>query len=199
MSKDTKELLETLDQTPGDASALAALERAWSAEENYAALATELPERARAGEDPATSAKYLAIAASAAILLGDKAVQTETLTELAELVPDGTELADAVVGAFEQDAAWDNADHVLVTMVTTVCSDDGPVRARLLFAAGKVYEDRLFNREKSIPFYNQAFKSDRTFVEPLEHADRKSTRLNSSHVAISYAVFCLQKKIHKKQ
>src|SRR5207253_11186175 len=26
------------------------------------------------------------------------------------------------------------------------------------------------------------------------HADRKSTRLNSSHVAISYAVFCLKKK-----
>src|SRR5690625_6275559 len=25
-------------------------------------------------------------------------------------------------------------------------------------------------------------------------ADRKSTRLNSSHVAISYAVFCLKKK-----
>src|SRR5207253_10560107 len=27
-----------------------------------------------------------------------------------------------------------------------------------------------------------------------EAADRKSTRLNSSHVAISYAVFCLKKK-----
>src|SRR5690625_5583216 len=26
------------------------------------------------------------------------------------------------------------------------------------------------------------------------HKDRKSTRLNSSHVAISYAVFCLKKK-----
>src|SRR5207249_4496850 len=26
------------------------------------------------------------------------------------------------------------------------------------------------------------------------HADRKSTRLNSSHVSISYAVFCLKKK-----
>src|SRR5690625_7100515 len=26
-------------------------------------------------------------------------------------------------------------------------------------------------------------------------SDRKSTRLNSSHVAISYAVFCLKKKI----
>src|SRR5690625_7058721 len=28
--------------------------------------------------------------------------------------------------------------------------------------------------------------------------DRKSTRLNSSHVAISYAVFCLKKKKHKR-
>src|SRR5690625_6562885 len=31
----------------------------------------------------------------------------------------------------------------------------------------------------------------------LEVLDRKSTRLNSSHVAISYAVFCLQKKINQ--
>src|SRR5207253_2401525 len=30
--------------------------------------------------------------------------------------------------------------------------------------------------------------------EPQESIDRKSTRLNSSHVAISYAVFCLKKK-----
>src|SRR5690625_5647326 len=28
----------------------------------------------------------------------------------------------------------------------------------------------------------------------LERGDRKSTRLNSSHVATSYAVFCLKKK-----
>src|SRR5256885_7406363 len=28
----------------------------------------------------------------------------------------------------------------------------------------------------------------------LDHQDRKSTRLNSSHLVISYAVFCLQKK-----
>src|SRR5690625_5900137 len=30
--------------------------------------------------------------------------------------------------------------------------------------------------------------------EPSDRRDRKSTRLNSSHVAISYAVFCLKKK-----
>src|SRR5690625_6674245 len=36
---------------------------------------------------------------------------------------------------------------------------------------------------------------DITVVSPSENArDRKSTRLNSSHVAISYAVFCLKKK-----
>ena len=31
------------------------------------------------------------------------------------------------------------------------------------------------------------------------HADRKSTRLNSSHVVISYAVFCLKKKKQEKK
>src|SRR6266513_3227583 len=30
---------------------------------------------------------------------------------------------------------------------------------------------------------------------PRPQADRKSTRLNSSHVSISYAVFCLKKKM----
>src|SRR5690625_276890 len=32
------------------------------------------------------------------------------------------------------------------------------------------------------------------FENAKEGLDRKSTRLNSSHVAISYAVFCLKKK-----
>src|SRR5437870_8968830 len=34
---------------------------------------------------------------------------------------------------------------------------------------------------------------------PQTYTDRKSTRLNSSHVAISYAVFCLKKKKTNKQ
>src|SRR5207249_6381919 len=32
------------------------------------------------------------------------------------------------------------------------------------------------------------------FAHPQDSVDRKSTRLNSSHVSISYAVFCLKKK-----
>src|SRR5699024_12452921 len=37
------------------------------------------------------------------------------------------------------------------------------------------------------------FHQDSPVVKPLM-LDRKSTRLNSSHVSISYAVFCLKKK-----
>src|SRR2546426_2939872 len=39
------------------------------------------------------------------------------------------------------------------------------------------------------------------FVEhdqPADPLDRKSTRLNSSHLVISYAVFCLKKKTKKR-
>src|SRR5438874_9376838 len=40
-----------------------------------------------------------------------------------------------------------------------------------------------------------------TTVSPVAYweEDRKSTRLNSSHVEISYAVFCLKKKKKKKK
>src|SRR5699024_12216725 len=51
----------------------------------------------------------------------------------------------------------------------------------------------------SLIFYraNVLIYSDTNFINTLKQswADRKSTRLNSSHVSISYAVFCLKKKI----
>src|SRR5207253_7372353 len=58
----------------------------------------------------------------------------------------------------------------------------------------------------ALPIYSLSGWPARAFDQPPEyHAqptplalDRKSTRLNSSHVAISYAVFCLKKKIHSK-
>src|SRR5256885_4905924 len=42
----------------------------------------------------------------------------------------------------------------------------------------------------------QAFQSDE---EDWMNGDRKSTRLNSSHLVISYAVFCLKKKKLSKE
>src|SRR5207248_8942004 len=56
-------------------------------------------------------------------------------------------------------------------------NDDLPARAGLGFAGG------LIGR---IEIRSEAFEFGRT--------DRKSTRLNSSHRTISYAVFCLKKK-----
>src|SRR5256885_10708916 len=38
------------------------------------------------------------------------------------------------------------------------------------------------------------FHPDRMASRILQQGDRKSTRLNSSHLVISYAVFCLKKK-----
>src|SRR5947199_1064940 len=42
-------------------------------------------------------------------------------------------------------------------------------------------------------FWYCAMKRE-TFFVALTQEDRKSTRLNSSHLGISYAVFCLKKK-----
>src|SRR5690625_6946577 len=42
-------------------------------------------------------------------------------------------------------------------------------------------------------------KTGEVLVGEVAKRDRKSTRLNSSHVAISYAVFCLKKKKKNKE
>src|SRR2546430_6521147 len=39
----------------------------------------------------------------------------------------------------------------------------------------------------------------RAVTTGIRREDRKSTRLNSSHSQISYAVFCLKKKIHLRE
>src|SRR5256885_4766839 len=41
-------------------------------------------------------------------------------------------------------------------------------------------------------------RNDRAAADRAVSEDRKSTRLNSSHLVISYAVFCLKKKNKKK-
>ena len=52
--------------------------------------------------------------------------------------------------------------------------------------------------ESVITFRTEMVEIDRaafTDLAPaIQHQDRKSTRLNSSHALISYAVFCLKKK-----
>src|SRR5690349_24118805 len=47
-------------------------------------------------------------------------------------------------------------------------------------------------------YYRKPFKPAPIMLTAQDDLDRKSTRLNSSHVEISYAVFCLKKKKKKK-
>src|SRR4051812_50004223 len=41
---------------------------------------------------------------------------------------------------------------------------------------------------------DETAEKQRAYLDALIDEDRKSTRLNSSHMSISYAVFCLKKK-----
>src|SRR2546426_2681359 len=60
--------------------------------------------------------------------------------------------------------------------------------------------ERLFAAHQLVVFDVQELKTHggslRIYARHLE--DRKSTRLNSSHLVISYAVFCLKKKKRKE-
>src|SRR5699024_12553682 len=92
----------------------------------------------------------------------------------------------------------------------------GPLRARHSFPTrrssdlvgktelAKSLADFLFDDEKALIRIDMSEYGEKHTVSRLVGAppgyvetgdrDRKSTRLNSSHVSISYAVFCLKKK-----
>src|SRR5438034_5621674 len=95
-------------------------------------------------------------------------------------------------------------------------------RTQVVFGVGSPHADLMFVGEapgfhedkQGIPFVGQAGKlldkllagiglerSNVYICNVLKCRDRKSTRLNSSHTVISYAVFCLKKKkkIHAEQ
>src|SRR5207253_11352257 len=67
--------------------------------------------------------------------------------------------------------------------------------SEIFAATSSVRFSRIRLRSKSRSLYSRSSIScPYLSVCPSSGLDRKSTRLNSSHVAISYAVFCLKKK-----
>src|SRR2546421_1934141 len=53
----------------------------------------------------------------------------------------------------------------------------------------------IVNRDsRALPLVAKHYPGARTYLWLHDQVDRKSTRLNSSHDQISYAVFCLKKK-----
>src|SRR5690606_41541686 len=85
------------------------------------------------------------------------------------------------------------------TLFRSVQPDGEAVGARVLHRAHqdlRVEHRRLRLRKADAAGFGQlAHLGDLLAAQPDgQRTDRKSTRLNSSHVKISYAVFCLKKK-----
>jgi len=78
------------------------------------------------------------------------------------------------------------------------CFDKGHVKELVSWFLNPYGEKPTINFVESLKFvgFQQATKAGISLgIEDLEiPPDRKSTRLNSSHITISYAVFCLKKK-----
>src|SRR5437868_13182515 len=53
---------------------------------------------------------------------------------------------------------------------------------------------RIPDGSKTAPVEEFAFEEDTEGADHSKYVDRKRTRLNSSHVSNSYAVYCLKKK-----
>src|SRR3712207_7536778 len=69
-----------------------------------------------------------------------------------------------------------------------------PTGTQSLHALGCAEATHLYDRIVAIPDRASKYHADEiTYLSVGEGADRKSTRLNSSHANISYAVFCLKK------
>src|SRR5690625_6854840 len=80
-----------------------------------------------------------------------------------------------------------NFDKVLF-----VGGDDVKVGAPYVEGASVDAKVEKQGRQKKITVFK--YKPKKNYSRKQGHRDRKSTRLNSSHVAISYAVVCVKKK-----
>src|SRR5699024_12871914 len=89
-------------------------------------------------------------------------------------------------------------DHLALHSFPTRRSSD-----LLAKSEAKRYLEVICTKFRSLEHFYPAFASEVSrkfqtallFLDQMEiKIDRKSTRLNSSHVSISYAVFCLKKK-----
>src|SRR3712207_7131219 len=83
------------------------------------------------------------------------------------------------------------------TLFRSVVADEEPqleVAARADLRVTGIREAHRADRVELLCLGRVGHVEDPVAVRVLEAEDRKSTRLNSSHANISYAVFCLKKK-----
>src|SRR5688500_19289778 len=88
--------------------------------------------------------------------------------------------------AVEQAKKWHDAGHPDLTIAVNLSVTQ-------LQQTDLVHRVREILAETQLP--PQLLELEITESSAMINPDRKSTRLNSSHLVISYAVFCLKKKI----
>src|SRR5690606_40560449 len=91
--------------------------------------------------------------------------------------------------------------HGATTLIASSCGSTASAAAPTLYIGrpvnynGCALHGRPSQSVRDVTIHGRAYE-DRQRNEPIASGpsrDRKSTRLNSSHVKISYAVFCLKK------
>src|SRR2546426_6335858 len=109
----------------------------------------------------------------------------QTRVDLLHLLED---LRDAYPGALEE---------TILTEIVANSLDSGARRIRIWAepaqASLTVADDGSGMQRRELSRYHDIAASSKTRGQGIG-LDRKSTRLNSSHLVISYAVFCLKKK-----
>src|SRR5690625_239343 len=131
------------------------------------------------------------------------------LTMPAEPTSGSTSSAYLLLGSYlleHPDALERIVVHELFHALQYMHYRDLSLENRWLYEGGAVWAEQHFVNPGATSPYLYRIKQLQDSAEPIsspdfQHSyaaflwlDRKSTRLNSSHVAISYAVFCLKKK-----
>src|SRR5437868_12069742 len=106
--------------------------------------------------------------------MGNRSIQqafADALDALVEQVKEDRSILAAILcGSLSHDTVWEKSDIDLA--LVTIDDKKVDTTSLALYAHGV---------------------NVHAFLMPRAELDRKSTRLNSSHVSISYAVFCLKK------
>src|SRR5690625_7128428 len=84
------------------------------------------------------------------------------------------------------------------TLIYTLSLHDALPISEMILAETAIdlslYKENQMKRRLTTLMHSRGYEHFHDYYAALAREDRKSTRLNSSHVAISYAVFCLKKK-----
>src|SRR5690606_4879822 len=85
-------------------------------------------------------------------------------------------------------------NHPVRPRIPIVIAAIGPKNVEMAAELAEGWEPIFYVPEKAGDVWGAALAAGKAKRDPELGEDRKSTRLNSSHVKISYAVFCLKKK-----